>query len=254
LKSPSKKRPLRNPGQSQEKRLEHIFFDDVLFPVMGSLVFLLLAAMEWWRWYSPGAPSPVTMTVFALMFLSFSVWKLCRIVPQARQIRLGLDGERVVGDFLEQLCASGAAVIHDFPADGFNLKHLVVHPSGVYYIETHTIAKPAVTDIKLYYDGETVSRRGKALRGSPVIQARSGADWLTKFIRQNTGLVITVQAVVTFPGCCVESSAEASSSDVRVLQPKALPRFIANQSTILDADSQGACERVLRDHVREAEL
>lgn len=254
MQSPIKNRLLRRPGQSLEKQLEGIFLDDVLFPIIGSFILLLLAALEWWRWYQPSSPSPLTMTAFALLFFAYAVWKLCRTIPRARELRLGLDGERAVGQFLERLIAADAAVIHDFPGDGFNLDHLVVHPSGIYYVETQTLTRPESGELKLHFDGESIRQHGQNLPGNTVEQARYGARWLREFILERTALDIPVRAVLAFPGCVVESSAAALNSDVWVLEPKVLPELITVQSAVLDRDKQGVCVRFLRDHVRESEL
>lgn len=45
---------------------------------------------------------------------------------------------RAVVEFLYGLREQGYKVLHDIPADEFNLDHVVVAPYGVYLIETKT--------------------------------------------------------------------------------------------------------------------
>lgn len=66
MKSPIKARPLRNPGHSLEKKLQDIFFDDLLFPVLVTCALVAQAVGEWWQWYNPTPPAPVAMSVLAL--------------------------------------------------------------------------------------------------------------------------------------------------------------------------------------------
>ena len=54
------------------------------------------------------------------------------------------------------MIARDAAVLHDFPGEGFNLDDVVVHPSGVYYVETKTLSKPLKGQAKLFFDGDSV--------------------------------------------------------------------------------------------------
>lgn len=254
MKSSIKAKPLRNPGHSLEKKLQDIFFDDLLFPVLVTCVLVAQAVGEWWQWYNPTPPAPVAMSVLALLFASYAMWKIARTIPKARRVRQGLEGERAVAQFLHRLIASDAAVLHDFPCDGFNLDHVIVHPTGIYYVETKTLSKPLKGECKLFFDGETVSRRGRDLPRNPVVQARRGAQWLSGFVRNRTGLDLPVRGVVVFPGWFIESSPAARNSDVWVLEPKALPAFIKNQRPCITLEAQGACVRAMRNHIRATDL
>lgn len=49
-----------------------------------------------------------------------------------RRLKLGSDGAKVVAELLERLRALGAEVIHDIPADQFNLDHVVTSPRGIF--------------------------------------------------------------------------------------------------------------------------
>jgi len=65
------------------------------------------------------------MTVFAVLFLMLACWRIWRIIPTARSISRGIEGERAVGECLDQLRSDGYQVFHDILGDGFNVDHVV---------------------------------------------------------------------------------------------------------------------------------
>jgi hypothetical protein len=66
-----------------------------------------------------------------------------------------------------------------------------------------------------------------------VKQARAQAKWLQDLILETSGKRVPVRPVVVFPGWFVVPTAEAKSSEVWVLNPKALPAFIEHSDTQL---------------------
>lgn len=70
-------------------------------------MFVLLAALEWYRWYMAMKPQPVAFSLVALAVALFGVWRIRRVWPGLKRLRLARDGELVVGQYLEHLRESG---------------------------------------------------------------------------------------------------------------------------------------------------
>ncbi len=126
VRSPLNDAPLRVSGQSLYDERDRLV-NDVLLPYI-----LFPRSFGWWR--SMFAACAVILTAFA-------VWRIRQLWPKVRALRQGRDGERVVGQNLEELRADGARVFHDVPADGFNLDHVLVMSQGISVIETKTWSK-----------------------------------------------------------------------------------------------------------------
>jgi hypothetical protein len=142
------------------------------------------------------------------------------------------DGERAVGQYLELLREGGARVFHDVTADGFNIDHVIVSPHGIFAIETKTWSKPKDGDPHIQFDGQHL-RAGKLdPERDPIRQATAQAGWLQRLIAESTGKTFSVTPVVVFPGWFVEPSAtaEARKQGVWLLNPRALPSFIRQES------------------------
>ncbi len=234
MKSPIKSKPLRNPGDSTNDKIYDVLLDEVLKYFIIALLLFLIAMMEWWHWYFNSPPSPILSTIFALGAIAFSIYKFYKGLAKVKNLKLGRDGEKAVGQYLERLRSNGALLLHDFPGDGFNIDHVVVHASGIYAIETKTFSKPDKGEPRIVFDGESVTIFGKKPDRNPVTQARASSNWLREKLAESTGKKYVVRPVVLFPGWYIEPTAEARNTDVWVLNPKALPSFIENSRHQID--------------------
>jgi hypothetical protein len=233
MKSPLKRKPLRNAGDSVEEEIQRVVLEQGFAYYIYAAILALLAALEWFRWVRPTEPNPWLYSMFALAAAAVATYKLRTASKKVKNLKLGRDGEKAVGQFLERLRERGAQVIHDFPGEKFNIDHVVVHQSGVYAIETKTYSKPDRGEAKILFDGQSVRIPGRELERDPVRQARAQAKWLQELILENSGKRVPVRPVVVFPGWFVVPTAEAKSSEVWVLNPKALPAFIEHSDTQL---------------------
>jgi hypothetical protein len=174
-------------------------------------------------------------------------------------LRLGRDGERAVGEYLERLRARGALVFHDVPGEGFNLDHVVLCSRGFYVIETKTWMKPAATDARITLVNGSLLAAGHVPNRDPIKQARAGAAWLSRLLEDSTGRVFRPRGVILFPGWWVEPMSQnwkQSADKPWVLSPRALPSFIQNShAQISEEDVNLAAyhlSRYIRTHQAEA--
>lgn len=225
-RSPLKASPLRNPGQSLDEQIDKILNEDFWSYAYFSTFCLVTAGLEWWRWYKPMPPSPVLWTILAIAITTYSVFKVLGIRQKVRSLKLGRDGERAVGQYLELLREKGCRVFHDLIGEGFNLDHVVVSEHGIFVIETKTYSKPSKGKPTVNYDGHTLKLGSLDIGNKAIIQARAEAGWLNQVLKESTGKEFKIQPVIVFPGWYVESSQDGKHSDVWVLNPKGLPKFI----------------------------
>lgn len=236
MKSPLKAKPLKNPGESLERRLLDVRLDRILLPSMTAMMLLAWSAHEWIRWLYDIPPTPKTISGIALVFVCWATIKIYRATKEIKLIKLGIASEKAVGQFLERLRVDGAEVFHDIQGENFNLDHVVIHKSGVYVVETKSLSKPLSGKTELLYNGSEVLRNGKALPRNPVIQVSAASGWLRQLIYESTGRRAVVKGIVTFPGWYIHSNHNTPKNTVWVLNPKAIPAFIANQPEKLTSE------------------
>lgn len=70
---------------------------------------------------------------------------------------------------------------------------------------------------------------------NPIIQAKAQSSWLKKLVTESTGRPFEVWPVVLFPGWYVEQD-EESRRHLWVLEPKALPAFLASEKQRLSPE------------------
>ena len=236
-RSPLKDKPLRQAGQSLQQRvldLQGDFMEEgTAILLMGVLMFF--SFMMWLL----RAPLHVPVIVTAIGFVGVTLYSLPRLQKIRREIknvRLGRDGERIVSENLEPLQKEGAYVLHDLVGGNFNLDHVVISRHGVFVVETKTRSKRSGNP-KVTFDGENLLIDGMKPLDDPLRQARANATWLKNLLKESTGKDYLIKPVVAFPGWWIESRANPKKSDVWVLEPKAIPKFISHEPVkLLESD------------------
>ena len=227
--SPLKDRPLHNPGQSLDKQIADLLDDKMLFPLVMVVLLVALAGSEWIRWYRNAPPQPFLYTLFAIASTIYAGFTIRRSWKRLKALKLGRDGERAVGQYLEQLRESGARVLHDVVGSEFNLDHVVLTMQGIFVVETKTWSKPGRGEAHITFDGNQILAAGHKPDRDPIGQVVAQASWLRELLKESTGKAYPVKSVIVFPGWFVEPTATAAAKqrDVWLLNPRALPDFIA---------------------------
>lgn len=234
-RSPIQGNPLRNPGQSLDDRMFGFIYDRLVAPLLMAFFLIVIAVFQWLHALNVVPPAPLLYTAIAVIAVGYAVITILRAIPEMRALKLGRDGEKAVGQYLERLRENGYTVFHDIVATGFNIDHVLIGPAGVFSIETKTFSKAPGPDVKVRFDGEVLTVDGVKLDRDPVAQARGQARWLQNLIEQSTGRKFPVRPVILFPGWFVEQKSGTSRA-VWVLEPKALPAFLAREPETLSTE------------------
>lgn len=237
-RSPLKTPPLRNPGESLQKALDETI-NDKAGPYIYLLIFMPIWLLYEWLRHLGIINIPIfTITVVAVFYFSFSLFKILSHIKGIRNLKRGLEAEKAVGQYLEQFRAQSYQIFHDIPGESggkkFNLDHVIIGPKGIFTIETKYRQKPETGRGEIHYDGRQVTIQGFSPDRDPVEQAQSQARWLFELLKSSTGKGIFVKPVVVYPGWWVEN--KVRDADVWVINEKTLAAFIGNQ-TIELADS-----------------
>ena len=249
-RSPLKDNPLRNPGQSLDEQINKLLDDKLLNYILFSVMLTALALTEWYRWYVNASFSPKLFSAVAIVAVLYSVVKVRPLLRQVKHLRQGRDGERAVGQYLEELRESGCKVLHDIVADNFNIDHLVLSEKGIFLIETKTFSKPLKGEPIIKYDGEKLLINGHEPDRNPVVQAKASARWLHDFLQETTGKSFPIKPVVLFPGWFIQTTVRLKPSDAWVLEPKAFAKFLANEREIIPATDMHLIKSRIAQHVR----
>jgi hypothetical protein len=182
-----------------------------------------------------------------LLIIAAVIRKMVKAGERIDNLRAGFDAELAVGQELDKLMLNGARVFHDFPAENFNIDHVVISAQGVFAVETKGYTKPA--DMK-GREGATVVVDDQALNfphwttAEPLEQATRQAKWLSKWMASAVGKPIFVTPVLALPGWYVDDRRKARS-ELGVFGGKALSWLLDEPRHPLSAqDLQQAVHQV----------
>ena len=199
----------------------------LLMVVAGPFVFSVLAAQ--WLFSNSGI-NVVSSAAFIIFLLVVTVWGSKKLLSHAKRLqvlKLGYECELATGQELDQLMRFGFHVFHDVPADGFNIDHLVVGPTGVFSVETKGRSKPKAENegdkasYKVVYQGG-VLHFPSWQETEPLEQAKRQAEWVSKWLSDSCGFHVNSSPVVIFPGWFIERK---TRPDVPILALGAMSNF-----------------------------
>lgn len=251
-KSPLKDKPLRHAGQSIDEEITKLIEDDAISYLVISALMLAITIIEWLHWYTGAPPSPFLLTIITLIVISFSAYKFIKIRSKVVNLRQGRDGEKAVGQYLENFRANGIKVIHDIKGDNFNIDHVVISTKGVYLIETKTYSKPIKGNANIIFDGQKISFNGKSYDDSIIIQVKAEKKWLSDLIEELTARKFPVQPVIAFPGWFVKMT-NTNDSGIWALNPRGLPTFLNNQQEVMTQEDVQLISNHLSRYIRSLE-
>lgn len=227
-RSPLKEKPLRVPGQSLDEAITSRE-DDLLPYILYPCMLFFFAFLEWMRWLKdyPPLPEAIILTIVAFVITFFCVIRIIMIRRDIAFMKLGRDGERIVAENIQDLLKEGAVVLHDILGDKFNVDHIVISPHGIFVLETKTLSKPLRGDATISVKNGHIYANGYDIPRNPLDQVKALSKWISDLLIQSTGKKYSVKPVVLFPGWFVEPM--EGDEDVWLLNPKALPTFIAHE-------------------------
>lgn len=232
----------RRAGQSLEEKLveywDAAFFSFVLVGI-SIIGFIFLAI------------SPKHISLLFITLLVYGIIGFARSLPKALSYTKGLTGEREVAFILEEINRNGGFVIHDIPAGGFNIDHVVISPRGVYAIETKYMTKRKSGKNELQFHAGVLTLGGAPLKCDPVPQAEQSAKEL-KRIFKSLGVDKVARPVVLVPGWFVERGERCPKGNW-VLEPKAFPQWLAKERETMTAADAAALAGLLNQYVLASE-
>ena len=144
----------------------------------------------------------ITLIVLGFAYVARKLWLKSNDLIK---LKLGRDAELAVASELIELQSHGYQVFHDIQADGFNIDHLVVGPTGIFAIETKGRHKRLKDDInyKVKFDNNHLAFPSW-FESKPLEQAQNQANWVNKWLYESTGFNTFILPVLCFPGWFIE--------------------------------------------------
>ena len=257
-KSPLKKRPRRNAGDStQNMIIESI---DLLLPYgIMTITLFMYAFLE----FQDRPRQPWFWLTIAVLFFIITTWKIVKSWPKIKAMKQGRDGERRIGQYLDNefrddLTGKPIRIFHDIPGENFNLDHVIICEKGIYVLETKTLSVPVKGCEKLLYKGGEnlyYKDNGNKVPGNPIGQVSAGVKWLRELLRRQYELEEKQFPNLPIRGVLVPTdryivNQNIGEYDIWVLNQNALTKFISNENDRMKPVTIKACGDLIDGYIR----
>ena len=199
----------RHAGESLRSQLEMVD-NDIGMTVFGIVGFAAGYYLCWYTLHLTPAHQAWYMLATFLTVLVIGGFFLVRLWRQFVRLHKGLRAELKVGDNLDLLQHRGARVIHDIQCIGkkarYNIDHCVIHPSGIWVIETKYVSpgRHGILDVS-----EEGLRCGpKKLGDGALRQARRNAFEIRDVIYKATARKVWIHPAVLVEGFTIRGESE----------------------------------------------
>lgn len=259
-RNPLNEKLLRLPGKTTKKKLDAVQYD--LDDNVTAFVFIpvIICAMVFSRFYVLNDATALDTSNFItsvgaiIPIFGYLAFKDIKLLRKRRELTLQLDCEVAVSQELNQLMREGYYIYHNFPAQDFNIDHIVIGPLGVFAIETLGRNKPLTDNNKkqatVIYNGDSL-KFPTWTETQPLEQINAHAEWLANWLKEVEGISIKIIPVLTLPGWFIDSKEEKYPT--RVFNPKFLLGKIKAHSGNLSPELMKRIANQVEARCRETE-
>ena len=252
--NPIKRKPLRQAGQSDQEKVRDLEY--LIATFIGVVIVLMLIILkEWLAWFMHTPPQPILWTILLLIPITYSAYKIRRLLAERKNWDLGRLGEIEVSNFLDEFRKEGWDIFNDIQceSDGkkFNIDHVIVSPHGIFAVETKTPRKRLVGNNRVHFDGQTTIRiSGKAWDRETAPNAISKAIFLADKVlpKRKEQQRYTVKPILVYPGWSVIGN--HLGKDIWVLNPGQLKAVISQQPLSLSLEECNIVSNYLKERNR----
>lgn len=245
--SPLKAKPLRHPGQSVQEEIDKIIDEKIGSYLMMIAMMLFLTFYHWYIWDKDYIPNPIGVSLITIPIIIYCLFKAIIAHKNLKNLKLGRDGEKVVGQELEKLRTQGCMVFHDIVGDNFNIDHVIISDKGIFLVETKTFSKPNLVNPKVNYEKGKLTIDGLGDMSKILDQVRASSTWLKRTLEESTGKIFLIKPVILFPGWYVNSPED---SEIWVLEPKQFPYYLSKKKEIVSREDKKLAAFHLSRYIR----
>ena len=184
-RSPILTPPLRVPGESQNDAFYKRVMETAGFWIFAAVFAVVFALMQWLQFLLHRMLNPALCSASAVAVVALAFFRVRAHIPELRAMYQGIQGERLVGQMLEEFRTRGYSVLHDVPGDRGNVDHVLVGPKGVFVVETKTVSKPRGRK-SIEYDGKQVKVNG-FVTGEPIEQVLAEVGHIKRLVKADAG-------------------------------------------------------------------
>ncbi len=223
-------------GRSVDEELERLQ-ERHYQAVVPTILVVLLALFEWFRWWYPSQGEPLIFSLFALVAAGYTGWHLLASRRTLRSLRLARDEEWRMGLVLARLREQGFRVFHEVPGPEGPVDHVLIGPPGLFVLHQPAL-RPAAPEARgVAYSGADLRLDTDGATSQPLVLAKAQATWLRELVARQRPVPVAVRPIVVCPGWRIQSSVPVAQQEVWVLNDHSLSVVLSQEPVRLDPDA-----------------
>lgn len=174
----------------------------------------------------------VIYVIVAVIATAWYTVRLIRTQERVRHVTKARDGERDVSGFLDEQRRHGARILRLIPEGRDRVDHVVVCSRGIFVIQTRTSRQPH-KHMEMHFDGAQINIAKRLPDAAPIVQCETEVELIKALLRDAVSKPFKVRAIVVFLDSHVTRTSSALGSEIWVLNPNELERWIGREPTIM---------------------
>jgi len=152
-----------------------------------------------------------------------------RRIRHLKQVR---DGEQHVARLLDGFRCRGAQMLRLVPEERGTFSHVVVCTQGVFLIQTRR-SPEAHQGSAMHFDGAELHMAKRLSDAAPIVQCEAEVELVRALLQEAACKPVKVRAILVFLDSHVTRTSQALGSDIWVLNPSELERWIGREPVIM---------------------
>ena len=209
-KLPFKQYPLPQAAESLQDRLQTEAMDNIL---IWYLATVCSALCTFGAILQVSREDTIILTIITAGIFGIAIIKTKKWLPELRNIRLGIYGEKLVAEYLDNpfrdLIDGKVRILHDVPHGTGNYDHIIICSKGIFIINTkiHTLPDNELTartgNVMVFKHGELWYDYGEKLikkSFNPFPQIINQVKRLQRTLELKNHKLNAIYGIITFPG------------------------------------------------------
>jgi hypothetical protein len=155
-----------------------------------------------------------------------------RTQQRVRHLKQGRDGERDVALLLDGQRHCGAKIMRLVAGEPGTVSHVLICGRGIFVIQTRRMGETHKV-AEMRFDGAQLQSTKHLPDAAPVVQCEAEVELIKALLRETTCKTFKVRAILVFLDSHVTRTSQALGSDIWVLNPNELERWIGREPVIM---------------------
>jgi hypothetical protein len=217
---------------------------NIIYSIFALFIFIIYL---WFDYLFIAGKHPLVVSLLAGAIILFLIFKLIKNKKNLLNYKKGTDGEKLVGQYLDEMRDEKTKVFHDLLVPNkFNIDHLVICTKGIYAVETKNYSQKniAYRNHSLVLSNYTNTKILKQISAQKI--------FLENLIKTKINFNYPVTPILIFPEHFIEKNNfyEAKKDGFWILNEKVISIFIQNEPEMYTLEEVEKLSSIIKNNLQ----